>query len=80
LLRKKKGFIMTQIFKAWVYENAEHLGGFTGEIEGVEIQTNIQELKGTPVEFYANTRADLLSNMVGFLKSQGKTGVLRIAN
>jgi hypothetical protein len=70
---------MAQIFKAWVYENEEHLGGFTGEIDGVEIQTNIQELKGTPVEFYANTRADLLSNMIGFLKSQGKTGVLRIA-
>lgn len=70
---------MAQIFKAWVYENPEHLGGFTGEIDGVEIQTNIEELKGTLVEFYANTRADLLSNMVSFLKSQGKTGVLRIA-
>jgi hypothetical protein len=70
---------MTQIFKAWVYKNPEHLGGFTGEIDGIEIQTNIEELKGTLVEFYANTRTDLLSNMIGFLKSQGKSGVLRIA-
>lgn len=70
---------MAQIFKVWVYENAEHIGGFTGEIDGVEIQTNIEELKGTLVEFYANTRADLLSSMIAFLQSQGKTGVLRIA-
>ena len=69
---------MNTVFKAWVYENPEHFGGYTGEIEGVNINTNIEDLKDTSVEFYANTKAELLQSMICFLKSQGKTGILRV--
>jgi hypothetical protein len=68
---------MTKIYKAYVYQDDR---GFTGEIDGININTNIIELANTPIEFYADSKKELLAEMVKFLKSTGRTGVLRIAN
>jgi hypothetical protein len=68
---------MAQVFKAYVYQDNRC---FIGEIEGVNINTNIVEIKNTPIEFYANSKQELLADMVKFLKGTGRTGVLRVAN
>ena len=68
---------MTQVFKAYVYQDNRC---FIGEIDGININTNIPEIKNTPVEFYASSKQELLADMVKFLKGTGRTGVLRVAN
>ena len=73
---------MTKIYKAYVYEKDDYYSGeyFLGEIEGINIRTNIAELADTPIEFSANSKKELLAEMVSFLKGTGHTGVLRVAN
>jgi hypothetical protein len=73
----EKEIKMAKIYKAYVYQDDRC---FTGEIEGININTNVVELKGTPVEFYADSKQALLADMVKFLKGTGHTGVLRVAN
>jgi hypothetical protein len=68
---------MTQIFKAHVYQDDRC---FIGEIEGINIKTNVVELQNTPIEFYADSKQELLAEMVKFLKGTGKTGILRVVN
>jgi hypothetical protein len=68
---------MTQVFKAYVYQDNRC---FIGEIDGININTNIAEIKNTPIEFYASSKQELLADMVKFLKGTGRTGVLRVAN
>jgi len=69
---------MTKIYKAYVYE--EPCGRFMGEIDGIYINTNIGEIKNTPIEFYADSKQALLDEMVKFLKGIGLTGILRVVN
>ena len=72
---------MTQIYKAYIYQiegTATSRPYFEGEIEGVDMNTNVPELQGEPCVFVGDTKADLLASMVSHLKSSGKTGVLRI--
>ena len=78
-IRKRaiKEIKMKQVFKAYVYQDNRC---FIGEIDGVNINTNIPEIKNTPIEFYANSKQELLADMVKFLKGTGRTGVLRVAN
>jgi hypothetical protein len=68
---------MAKIYKAYVYQDDRC---FTGEIEGIFINTNVVELKETPIEFYADSKQALLADMVKFLKGTGHTGILRVAN
>jgi len=68
------------IFKAYVYSPDEYTNCFIGEIEGVNIRSNIPEIQGTPIEFYGSSRKELLSEMVAFLKGSGKSGILRVVN
>ena len=68
---------MVKIYKAYVYQDDR---GFTGEIEGININTNVVELQNTPIEFYADSKQALLADMVKFLKGTGHTGILRVAN
>lgn len=68
---------MAKIYKAYVYQDDR---GFTGEIEGININTNVVELQNTPIEFYADSKQALLADMVKFLKGTGHTGILRVAN
>jgi hypothetical protein len=78
-IRKRaiKEIKMTQVFKAYVYQDNRC---FIGEIDGININTNIAEIKNTPIEFYASSKQELLADMVKFLKGTGRTGVLRVAN
>ena len=69
---------MTKIYKAYVYE--EPCGRFMGEIDGIYINTNIGEIKNTPIEFYADSKQALLAEMVKFLKGTNHTGILRVVN
>ena len=69
---------MTKVYKAYVYQ--ELCGRYMGEIDGVYINTNISEIQNTPIEFYADSKQSLLSEMVKFLKGTGRTGVLRVVN
>ena len=69
---------MKKIYKAYVYE--EPCGRFMGEIDGIYINTNIGDIKNTPIEFYASSKQELLADMVKFLTGTGRTGVLRVAN
>jgi len=68
---------MAKIYKAYVYQDDRC---FTGEIEGIFINTNVVELQNTPIEFYADSKQALLADMVKFLKGTGHTGILRVAN
>ena len=68
---------MTKVYKAYIYQEQR---GFMGEIDGVHINTNIPEIQNTPIEFYADSKQSLLSEMVKFLKGTGRTGILRVAN
>jgi len=78
----KRRIEMTKIYKAYVYEKDDCYSGeyFLGEIEGINIRTNIVELADTPIEFSANSKKELLAEMVKFLKGTGHTGVLRVVN
>jgi hypothetical protein len=72
---------MTQIYKAHVYEIQGTVTSrpyFEGEIEGVNMNTNVRELQGEPCVFVSDTKADLLASMISHLKASGKTGVLRL--
>ena len=72
---------MTQIYKAHVYEiegTATSRSFFEGEIEGVNMNTNVRELQGAPCVFINDTKAALLAEMVAHLKASGKSGILRV--
>ena len=72
---------MTQIYKAHVYEIEGTITSrpyFEGEIDGVNLNTNVRELQGEPCVFVGDTKADLLASMISHLKASGKTGVLRL--
>ena len=74
---------MTKIYKAYVYEIEGSITSrpyFEGEIEGVNLNTNVRELQGEPCVFVSDTKADLLASMISHLKTSGKTGVLRVVN
>ena len=72
---------MTQIYKAHVYEiegTATSRSYFEGEIDGVNMNTNVPELQDEPCVFVSDTRAEILRDMVSYLKHQGKSGILRV--
>jgi hypothetical protein len=46
--------------------------------DGVNMNTNVRELRGEPCVFVSDTKADLLASMISHLKASGKTGVLRV--
>ena len=52
---------MTQVYKAYVYQDKRC---FIGEIDGVNINTNIAEIKNTPIEFYASSKQELLAEYI----------------
>lgn len=72
---------MTKIYTAHIYQiegTPSSRPYFEGEIEGVTMRTNVRELQREPCVFVSDTRAEILRDMVGFLKNQGKTGILRV--
>lgn len=74
---------MSKIFKASVYEHEAlpwSRAYFTGEIDGVFLNTNIPELQQEPCVFVSDTKAELLASMISYLKGKGKSGVLRVVN
>lgn len=72
---------MTKIYNAYVYQIEGTVTSrpyFEGEIEGVNMNTNVRELQAEPCVFISDTKAGLLASMISHLKASGKTGVLRV--
>ena len=68
---------MSKIYKVYVYE-LEDNRGFLAESPDCCINTNIEEIKGTPIEFYDNTREGVISKVIDHLKYLGLSGRLRV--
>lgn len=68
---------MSKIYEVYVYELDR---GFMAECPDCCINTNIREIKDTPIEFYSNTRADVINAVLSHLKHLGLHGRLRIVN
>jgi hypothetical protein len=72
---------MSKIYKAHIYQIEGTVTSrpyFEGEIEGVTMRTTVRELQVEPCVFISDTRAEILRDMVSYLKHQGKTGILRV--
>lgn len=67
---------MNKVYKIYVWEKDANF--WTGESEDILINTNVEELKGTPVEFYGNTKRSVIEQIIGELKSRGCHGVLKV--
>jgi hypothetical protein len=66
---------MSKIYEVFVYEDD---GCFMAETSAICINTNIPEIADTPVEFYDNTRAGVINQVLDVLKSRGLHGRLRV--
>lgn len=68
------------IYNGYIYSTDGESRVLIGEIEGVNIKTNIPEIESTPCEFIGECRYDLIIEMQRYLKHRDKTGVLQIVN
>jgi hypothetical protein len=68
---------MRKVYEVYVYEIDS---GFMAESPACCINTNIPEIKDTPIEFYAETRADVIGKVLEHFKYLGLHGHLRVAN
>jgi len=67
---------MNKIYKIYVWEKDTNF--WTGESEDILINTNVQELKDTPVEFYGDTKRSVIEQIIDELKRRGHHGVIRV--
>jgi hypothetical protein len=51
---------------------------FVGECEALPIRTNVAELAGELVEFYGDSRQQVIDQIISALQSRGLTGRLRV--
>jgi hypothetical protein len=56
----------------------EDNGAYVGETSAITIRSNNADINGTPVEFWGNTRASVVEQVIAQLKARGLTGKLRI--
>jgi hypothetical protein len=66
---------MSKIYQVFVTEQD---GCFIAETPAICITTNIPEIQDTPVEFYDNTRAGAIQQVLNYLKQMGLHGRLRV--
>jgi hypothetical protein len=66
---------MKKVYEVYVYEDR---GCFVAETPTICINTNMEELQGTPVEFYDNSRNGVIQQVLKELKARGHSGVLRV--
>ncbi len=66
---------MTKIYEVFI---TEERGCFIADTPAICINTNIPEIKDTPVEFYDNTRLGVIHQILNALKARGHHGILRI--
>jgi len=62
---------MIKLFLNQVEATDTSRGYWIGETEAICINTNIPELKNTPVEFYGDDMHDVIHQVQAVLKSQG---------
>ena len=67
---------MIKLFLNQVEANGTSRGYWIGETEAICINTNVPELKNTPVEFYGDEMFDVVRQVQAVLKSKGlPTGI-----
>ena len=66
---------MSKIYEVYVQELD---CGFMAESPSCCINTNIPEIQDTPIEFYAETRAEVIAKVLEHLKYLGLHGRLRV--
>ena len=67
---------MIKLFLNQVDATSTSRGYWIGETEAICINTNIPELKNTPVEFYGDEMFDVVRQVQAVLKSKGlPTGI-----
>ena len=67
---------MKKIVKLWIYDNDN--GSFLGDSDSICINTNIPEIANTPVEFWGDSKECVVQQVLGYLKTKGEHGILRI--
>jgi len=60
----------------WIYQ--EDTNVFMGESSELCINTNVPELKGTPIEFWANSYDDVLAQVKTYAKAKFGSGVIKL--
>ena len=67
---------MIKLFLNQVEASETSRGYWIGETEAICINTNVPELKGTPVEFYGDDMFEVVRQVQAVLKSKGlPTGI-----
>lgn len=54
--------------------------GYDGIIDGINIDTNIEELKDCPMMFAGSTKEQVIEDVIKYLKGEGLSGKLRLVN
>jgi len=61
-------------------DELDSIFGYDGIVGGINIDTNIEELKDCPMMFAGNTKKEVIENVIKYLKGAGLTGKLRLVN
>jgi hypothetical protein len=60
----------------WIYQQETNV--FMGESSELCINTNVPELKNTPIEFWANSYDDVIAQVKAYAKSKFGSGVIKL--
>jgi hypothetical protein len=69
---------MTKLFLTQVEASETSRGYWIGETPAICIETNIAELKGTPVEFYGDDMFSVIRQVRAVLKAKGLSTGMQI--
>jgi hypothetical protein len=60
----------------WIYQQETNV--YMGESSELCINTNVAELKGTPIEFWGNTYDEVIAQVKTYAKAKFGTGVIKL--
>ena len=69
---------MTKLFLTQVDATETTRGYWIGETPTICIETNVAELKGTPVEFYGDDMFSVIRQVQAVLRAKGLTAGLQV--
>jgi len=61
-------------------DELDDIFGYDAVVGGINIDTNIEELKDCPMMFAGNTKKEVIEYVIKYLKDKGLTGKLRLMN
>jgi len=59
-------------------DELDSIFGYDGIVDGINIDTNIEELKDCPMMFAGSTKKQVIEDVIKYLKGEGLTGKLRL--